>query len=723
MAHTKVYRQAAERLRASCPYSRKYWTDFDYALLDQIRTVKRPSKKGKSKTYNDIIIMLDTESSKDHVPVSRDDIAENHIVIWTISLRAYGSNMVTLWGRRPDECAQCVKQIHEGMSGEVTLFFVHNLGWDWTYLRRFLMAELGTPKGQLNVKPYYPIYIEFKNGIMLRDTLILSQRKLEKWADDLKVEHRKAVGYWDYDKIRHQDPKLTQYTEDELTYAEYDTLAGVECIDATMQALKAKIYTLPYTMTGIVRNETKNRGRKHHAHAEYLKIAPSWEGQMISEMLFHGGYTHGSRYQINWINKAQCRDFASKYPTEMLLEKFPMEKFHKFEGDITKEQILQFSEKYATKFMFSAKNVRLKDKMFPMPMIQRYKCIQCEGDIVDNGRVISCDYMSIFWTEMDLKLWDEIYTADKIWITNLEYSRKDYLPRWFTDFVYELFRDKCQLKNGDPVIYQLKKGMLNSEYGNLVQKPVKVTIKEDYTSADPGAIYKEAEDFNPEEEYEKHVKKFSSILPYDAGCWVTAYAQYDLFQLAKCIASDGLWLYSDTDSIYATKWDEEKLDAYNKGEMQRLKDRGYEPVEHEGRLYYPGVAEFDGDYSEFKFCGAKRYCCRYSDDPRNKEADRGKLKLTVSGVPKKGGAKCLKDDINNFRPGFVFDGEITGKTQHTHFYHDVHVDKYGNLIGDSIDLSPCDYKLDDIFNTAKKLDKYLDPDYEEEVFIQIYEED
>ena len=160
MAHTKVYKMAADKLRSSCPYSRKYWTDFDYGLLDQIRIVKRPSKK-ESTTYNDIIIMLDTESSKDHKPKDRKDIGENHIVVWTISLRAYHHNMVTLYGRKPDEAAQCIKRIHEAMSGKVTVFYIHNLGWDWTFLRRFIMAELGTPKGQLNVKPYYPIYVEF----------------------------------------------------------------------------------------------------------------------------------------------------------------------------------------------------------------------------------------------------------------------------------------------------------------------------------------------------------------------------------------------------------------------------------------------------------------------------------------------------------------------------------------------------------------------------------
>lgn len=720
MAHTKVYREAQERLRASCPYKRIFWDKWDYSNLQLIRTLKRPSKREKSKTYNDVIMMADTETSKDHKPKHRKDICENHLVIWTLSLRAYHTNMVTLYGRSPEDLPRCIQKIMDAMSGEVTVLYIHNLGYDWTFLRRFFMAEFGTPKNQLNIKPYYPLFIEFKNGLILKDSLILAQRKLEKWANDLEVEHRKAVGSWDYDKIRHQNTKLS---EAELTYAEYDTLAGVECIDATMEALNAKIYSIPYTNTGIVRNETRKRGKKNHARQHFLNVVPSWEGQQKSEMLYHGGYTHANRYVINWVNEAEAMDFASRYPADILLNMFPGHAFNKYEHDISKEKVLEWSDKYAMKFLFSAKGVRLKDKRFPMPSIQSYKCLHKEGAVFDNGRIISADYISIWWTEIDLKLFDEIYTADQCWITNLEYAKKEFLPRWFTDLVYELFRDKTLLKGGDPVLYAIKKAMLNAMYGNTVQKPVKITINENYTTDDPREIYKADTDFNEEQEYEKHVKNFNSIMPYEWGCWITAQAQYELFQLSKCIADDGTWLYSDTDSIYATKWDYDKLNAFNDAVKAKLQERGYAGIEFNGKTYYPGVAELDGVYSEFKCAGAKRYCCRYAQDPRNKKDDWGYLKLTVSGVPKKGGAKCLKDDINNFRPGFIFDGEITGKTQHTHFYNEIHTDSHGNLIGDSIDLSPCDYKLDDIFNNAKRLEEMMDPDYEDEVLINIFEED
>ena len=71
----------------------------------------------------------------------------------------------------------------------------------------------------------------------------------------------------------------------------------------------------------------------------------------------------------------------------------------------------------------------------------------------------------------------------------------------------------------------------------------------------------------------------------------------------------------------------------------------------------------------------------------------------------------------------IFDGAITGKKQHTHFYNPIHTDNHGNLIGDSIDLSPCDYLLDDIFNSAKRIKDYMDGSLDEEVMIQVFEEE
>ena len=67
--------------------------------------------------------------------------------------------------------------------------------------------------------------LKFDNGIILKDSLILAQCKLEKWANDLNVHHKKAVGSWDYDLIRHQDH---QFTDEELHYIEKVDLKNLD---------------------------------------------------------------------------------------------------------------------------------------------------------------------------------------------------------------------------------------------------------------------------------------------------------------------------------------------------------------------------------------------------------------------------------------------------------------------------------------------------------------
>ena len=148
------------------------------------------------------------------------------------------------------------------------------------------------------------------------------------------------------------------------------------------------------------------------------------------------------------------------------------------------------------------------------------------------------------------------------------------------------------------------------------------------------------------------------------------------------------WLYSDTDSCYGIGWDKGKINKYNQNCINNLVKRGYPPIEKDGKIYALGVAELDGVYTEFKTLGSKRYCVR--------KKDTKELKITVAGVPKKG-VESLNNDINNFKKGTVFSGKISGKLQHTYLYTDnIYIDEDGNEVGDSIDLSQCDYLLDTI---------------------------
>ena len=135
----------------------------------------------------------------------------------------------------------------------------------------------------------------------------------------------------------------------------------------------------------------------------------------------------------------------------------------------------------------------------------------------------------------------------------------------------------------------------------MVQKCVRDDLKEDYETGD----YMADTSLTPEEKYEEYRKNRSNVLLYQWGVWCTSYAMRNLFDLGSCIS--GIWLYSDTDSCYGTAWDLPKVETYNEVCRMKLKANGYGSVDHNGREYWPGVAELDGVYSEFKTLGAKRY--------------------------------------------------------------------------------------------------------------------
>lgn len=246
-----------------------------------------------------------------------------------------------------------------------------------------------------------------------------------------------------------------------------------------------------------------------------------------------------------------------------------------------------------------------------MPALQFSKCEKSVNDVTDNGRILCADYIEIYLTEQDLIVINEQYDFKGSLCIEVMCSKKDYLPRWFTDYVFELFENKTQFKGGDVVLYALSKALLNSLYGVTVQKPVKDDIIEVYEPElleDSKSWKIEKHDSDYQEKYNIWKEQRNNILPYFIGVWVTAYAFRNLFELGKCVKEGCVWIYSDTDSAYSNGWDLEKINDYNEKCKQELLANGYGCVHHMGREWWLGVAETDGDkdlYSEFVTVGAK----------------------------------------------------------------------------------------------------------------------
>lgn len=676
-----------------------FWEDYDYTFLNKIPI--RTKKGRKQSTYADAVIMIDTETSPYCEDPHTEEEHRNHVCMWSLAINTLDMDIAALWGKKPSDLMRCIRKILDNIPADEVIMFVHNLGYDWTFLRKFFFASFGWPESQLNTKPLYPITINFSNGLMLRDSLCLAQRSLEKWAKDLDVDHKKAVGKWDYNKVRHFDS--WDPSPDELEYSLYDPLAGVECIAKMMKVLKKTVRSLPITATGIPRTEMRELGKKNGAHKRAVKLLPdNFETQLKFELGFHGGYTHPNRFckRDTYPNYLQtehwlpiCMDYASSYPFQCLAKKMPDSAFTLLKDPtMSPAYILENCNDYAFLIHMKCFNARLRDPRCPMPVLQAAKCGASVNNLLDNGRIVQSDYFDMWVTDPDFEvIWDQ-YIFDKIELDEVWVAHKDYLPKWFCDGIWKYFYDKTMLKGEDPVNYMISKAKLNAaSFGMCAQRPVKADINEDYETGQ----YSTAEDFDFEEKYQKHLKNFNTFLPYSTRVWITAEAQKDLFALGACVPENDIWLYSDTDSVYATGFDEDKLKALNASRRQMIIDRGYQPIIKDGKEYVPGVAEYDGTCMQFKAIHSKCYCKRPLVAEGEDFIMGGDLKITVAGVPKRG-AKSLHNNINEFDVGTLFPGTESGKLQHTYYYVDeIYTDSHGNETGDSIELSPCDYLIND----------------------------
>ena len=61
--YTREYTRLQKKIKRELPYKMQYWKEFDFSKLSDIIPIKTRGGH-KNITYNDIIIMADTETSK-----------------------------------------------------------------------------------------------------------------------------------------------------------------------------------------------------------------------------------------------------------------------------------------------------------------------------------------------------------------------------------------------------------------------------------------------------------------------------------------------------------------------------------------------------------------------------------------------------------------------------------------------------------------------------------
>lgn len=608
-------------------------------------------------------VILDIETSNNH--------AENvdDLITWISSIQVIFNGHYFLL-RKPEELIEFYKFLYAELDliqdpphmDRKIITFIHNASYDLSYLvpyfREYLPKIDGEREGIIEGNNAFLTYCQ--GALEFRCSYRLTQMSLAKFTKEMRVEHQKQVGLYDYDAIVYQD---TELDENQSIYDKYDVLGLYEALTAHNKYHGDTLASMPLTQTGYVRRDLRRSCTKNHDYRRDYFLKTQLDNELYYAYLksFAGGYTHNNRFYkgitIRQGNKYRFfneeirvhnighRDFKSHYPTQMTCYKFPIGKpqvIFDCQEDLLDsmsiEEILSLWPRFYTMSIIRIYSAEINDKRISMPFMQFSKCHEAHFDHVlqDNGRIIYARGQWImFLDNLTLEILNDQYNLDydviKVWR-----MKAGYLPREITDVVDKYFKGKSDKKNQareledkygrtDDRCYEAlfdllnNKKMLNAIFGCCAMNPLRTT----YSVSDDMNFRIEKIHGTLEEMQEGLIEfysKYNNFLPYQVGCTVTALARYELYQFIKAIGYNKV-LYCDTDSAFYIK-DSKTEKAIEKLNKLKHESAHFVTLENGKKEYYDAF-ESEPDCIAFRGLHSKCYGVVTSHG----------LELTIAGVP------------------------------------------------------------------------------------------
>lgn len=560
----------------------------------------------------------------------------------------FGYNGRVIYGRELSEFKTFLEYL-SGIFTDETHIFVHNLAYEYTWLRELLDFD-----DVFLTDARTPLYANISN-FTFRCSYRLTNLSLAKWGELSGVP--KKSGDLDYYEL------YTPYTD-----IESDPLIMGYCkadIDVMYAGLKIylaeykHIVKIPLTQTGIVRRDVKGINQKAKLNYWVAECQPKtpeeWKVQHCS---YNGGLTLVNPQHCGRIlSGIESYDKKSAYPFA-LLQKYPNSAFVKtntpvnwYDGNhhICLVEFLGFEARYNITPQSNSKHILIEGAQY-----------NTDAVLKNNGKIRYADRCAFYITERDYHMLVMYYKWEKIIIHSHWFATSDYLPAPVVKYMLKLYADKTLLKQGDPVIYANKKARLNSLYGMagtaLVQDNiVEHTEAEILAGAKPYEKNRKTNDEIQRELWDYQIKTYKNVLPYSTGLYCTSWQRFMLMDMALKAGID-LLCYTDTDSLKG-RYPESVKQIFEKENNDIIKwtekrcfDQKIEyeltcPKDTKGNPQYLGTWEHDGSYYQFKCLGAKRYAYRNSPDDC--------VHITVAGVPKKAG-RAIKN-LKQFKEGLKID--------------------------------------------------------------------
>ena len=627
--------------------------------------------KSKDKIYYNLAMSFDIETSsfyedKNGVIYTNDDYRKlKHTVkadkkaimyIWQFAIE---DNVII--GRTWNDFLYFCKKLYDflNLKERYIVVYVHNLSYEFQFICKwFNWVDIFADSERKPIKAMTDTHFIFKCSYRL------SGYSLEVLANNLKSHNiKKMVGDLDYNLIRNSK---TPISKEELKYCENDVLIVTSYIDEQINEF-GNIEKIPLTQTGKVRRYVRKQCFQNKEYQYFIKeLTIEKPEYMLLKNAFMGGFTHCNAMYTNKICKnVTSYDFTSSYPTVLISEKYPMSKGK--EVYINNEsELLNLIKNYCV--LVDLQFTNIKTSFMYEQIISYSKCRNVKNPLINNGRIVQADTLTITCTDVDFLNIKDFYKWDNVKIGLCYIYKKDYLPKEFIKTILHLYKSKTELKgvDGKEVEYLHSKELLNSLYGMCVTSIVHDTVSfngNEWTT----------ENGNLDEELKNYNTDKNRFLFYHWGVWCTAYARNNLYTGIKECRDD--YIYSDTDSIKIFNADRHKIyfEEYNKWIVQKLeKCLKYHniPIDYispktiKGESKTLGVWDFDGYYTDFKTLGAKRYIFRKDD----------KLNITVCGLSKKSGKEFIENQQKPFlffNDGMYVDCEHTGKMTHTYIDREI----------------------------------------------------
>ena len=623
--------------------------------------------------YLDLSLSFDTETTSTYIEPNGIKEKFAFMYVWQFGIDGY-----YCYGRTWEEFIHLCKFIQSSLNlndKKRVIIYIHNLSFEFQFFRKYFVW--------LNVfatRSRNPIKALTLYGIEFRDSLILSGYKLANVAKNL-TSHKipKMEGDLDYSLVRTKD---TTFSKKELGYMLNDVRILIAYIDEQREEY-GDITKIPLTNTGRVRRFVRNECFKEKSYQRNIKAQTiKDENEYLTlKQAFAGGFTHANPNHVGkkYHNIASF-DFTSSYPTVMISEQYPSSKAIPQKW-VNWERFNEINEKALQ--IFTVEFTGLQTKVYFDNYISKNKCLDVKGEIENNGRIFSADYLKIIITSVDWDIIKQVYSWKTVKISNQIAYYKDYLPKPIIQSILHFYKKKTTLKHvkGKEAEYMHGKGMLNSCYGMAVTD---IVHDEEIYSGDQW--YEQPAD--GQEEIDNYNKSYNRFLYYPWGVFVTAYARHNLWSGILEFKDD--YIYSDTDSIKAKNYKKHMkyIDEYNQEITNKLEkcldhygiDKSeLAPLDVDGIAHPLGLWDFEGVYKTFKTLGAKRYIVENLPYKTPHSMAKNKddiLEITIAGLPKDKGRdyllKVSNNDMNkvfkNFTDKMLVPADDSGKM--TAYYDD-----------------------------------------------------